>query len=255
MVNIDSLVGFYKVSIALIFIFAAAVFILLFYISAPYGKFLRKGWGPSLKSKWAWMVMESLSPALMTFFFILSEEKSTASIIFISAWLSHYLYRTFIYPFRQSGKDKPYPLILVIMAMVFNLLNGFANGYGVFHLRVNDLSWIYSWQFLVGLVIFIAGFTINKISDEKLRSLRQGGTKDYVIPQGWLFRYVSSPHYFGEIVEWLGWAVMTWSLAGLAFFVFTFANLFPRGILSHKWYHSNFPDYPSERKAIIPFLI
>lgn len=255
MVNMDSMFGFYKVSLALIFIFAAAVFILLFYISAPYGKFLRKGWGPSLKSKWAWMVMEFLSPALMAFFFIRSEEKNAVRIIFISAWLSHYLYRTFIYPFRQSGKNKPYPLILVLMAMVFNLLNGFANGYGVFHLKNYDLSWLYSWQFITGLVIFTAGFAVNKISDGKLRRLRPEGMKDYVIPQGWLFIYVSSPHYFGEIVEWLGWAIMTWSLAGLAFFVFTFANLFPRGISAHKWYRANFPDYPSSRKAIIPFVI
>ena len=255
MENPDSMVDFYRVSLVLIFVFAAAVFVLLFYISAPYGKFLRKGWGPSIKSKWAWMVMELLSPALMTFFFIISEEKNAARIIFISAWLGHYLYRTFIYPFRQSGRNKPYPLILVIMAMVFNSLNGFANGVGVFHLKDYGLSWIYSWQFAIGLVIFITGFAINKISDEKLRRLRPEGVKDYVIPQGWLFNYVSSPHYFGEIMEWLGWAIMTWSWAGFAFFVFTFANLFPRGISSHKWYHSNFPDYPSGRKAIIPFLI
>lgn len=253
--NTDFMNGFYKASLASIFISAAAVFVLLFFISAPYGRFRRKGWGPTISSRWAWMVMEFLSPALMAFFFIVSEGKNPVTVIFISGWLSHYIYRTFIYPFRQSGKDKPYPLILVIMAMVFNLLNGFVNGFCVFHLKNYELSWIFSWQFLVGLIIFVAGFVINKISDEKLRSLRSEGVKEYVIPYGWLFRYVSSPHYFGEIVEWMGWAIMTWSLAGLAFFVFTFANLFPRAISAHKWYHLNFPDYPPNRKAILPFII
>jgi protein-S-isoprenylcysteine O-methyltransferase Ste14 len=76
-----------------------------------------------------------------------------------------------------------------------------------------------------------------------------------VIPQGWLFHFISSPHYFGEIVEWGGWALATWSLPGLAFFVFTFANLFPRAIASHKWYRLYFPDYPEKRKGIIPFVI
>ncbi|NSW93979.1 MAG: DUF1295 domain-containing protein, partial [Bacteroidales bacterium] len=118
-----------------------------------------------------------------------------------------------------------------------------------------NLSWLGSWQFIIGLSLFVSGYVINKISDEKLRGLRSGGKKGYVIPQGWLFRYVSSPHYFGEIVEWLGWAVMTWSLSGLAFFVFTFANLFPRAISAHKWYRLNFQDYPAGRKAVIPFLI
>jgi len=76
-----------------------------------------------------------------------------------------------------------------------------------------------------------------------------------VIPRGWLFEYISCPHYFGELLEWAGWALMTWSVSGLAFFVFTFANLFPRAVASHRWYRKQFPDYPSKRKAVIPFII
>jgi len=48
---------------------------------------------------------------------------------------------------------------------------------------------------------------------------------------------------------------MTWSLPGLAFFVFTFANLFPRAIRAHKWYRAKFPDYPKDRKAVVPFIV
>jgi 3-oxo-5-alpha-steroid 4-dehydrogenase 1 len=96
---------------------------------------------------------------------------------------------------------------------------------------------------------------INKISDEKLRHFRKESPSEYIVPHGWLFNYISSPHYFGEIIEWGGWALMTFSLPGLAFFLFTFANLFPRAISSHQWYKKNFPEYPSGRKAIIPFLV
>ena len=247
------MIGLYKISLILIFCFAAVVFILLFFISAPYGKFSRKGWGPSIKSKWAWMVMEFPSPALMFIFFIISDSRNLVQLIFLFFWLLHYVHRTFIYSFTQSGKDKAYPVILVLMAFIFNCLNGFANGYGIFHLYVYEISYLLSWQFLTGILLFITGFTINKISDEKLRRFRKDSPSEYVLPHGWLFEYISNPHYFGEIIEWTGWAVMTWSLPGLAFAIFTIANLYPRALASHRWYRQNFPDYPGRRKAIIPF--
>jgi hypothetical protein len=245
----------YNYSVALIFCFAGVVFLLLFFISAPYGKFLRKGWGPSVRSKWAWMIMEAPSLLLMLFFFLFSPQKNILKVIFICLWLAHYIHRTFIYPFTQSGSNKSYPVLLAGMAFVFNCFNGFINGYGVFSLSEYDISWLTSWQFIAGGLLFVSGFIINKTADEKLRKLRNGNPEEYVLPRGWLFEYISCPHYFGEIIEWGGWAVMTWSLPGLAFFVFTFANLFPRAVTSHNWYRMNFHDYPSGRKAVIPFLI
>jgi len=245
----------YNYSIILIFSFAIIVFTTLFFISAPYGKFLREGWGLTIPTKWAWMIMEFLSPALITFFFITSDQKSLSQIIFVTMWLLHYIHRTFIYPFTQSGRRKPYPFSLVLMAMVFNFLNGFVNGYGVFHLHSYEISWLLSWQFITGILLFITGFIINKTADEKLRCLRTTNPSEYKVPDGWLFNFISCPHYFGEIIEWAGWAVMTWSLPGSAFFIFTFANLFPRAVSSHRWYKTNFPEYPLKRKAVIPFLI
>jgi steroid 5-alpha reductase family enzyme len=245
----------YKVSIAVILFFAVLVFFLLFYVTAPYGKFLREGWGPGIRSAWAWMIMESPSPLLMTFFFLTSGTRGLAEYFFILFWLAHYIHRTFLYPFTQSGSKKSYPVILVIMAFVFNCLNGFVNGFGVFRAIEYDANWLTGWQFLTGVVIFSAGFIINKTADSRLRKLRKGAENGYVVPGGWLFDYISCPHYFGEIIEWGGWAVMTWSLPGLAFFIFTFANLFPRAVASHKWYKDNFPGYPVGRKAVIPFVI
>jgi 3-oxo-5-alpha-steroid 4-dehydrogenase 1 len=170
-------------------------------------------------------------------------------------WLAHYIHRTLIYPFTQSGRDKSYPFILVCMAFIFNCFNGLINGYGVFHVLSYDTFWLFSWQFIAGSLVFVSGFIINKTADEKLRKLRHESPAEYVIPDGWLFNVISNPHYFGEIIEWGGWALMTWSLPGLAFFMFTFANLFPRGVSSHKWYRSRFPGYPAQRKAVIPFII
>jgi steroid 5-alpha reductase family enzyme len=244
----------YNYSILLIFAFSLIVFAILFFISAPYGKFSRKGWGPVIKSKWAWMLMEVASPALMLIFFVISDNKNLPQIIFLVLWLGHYLHRTFIYPFMQSGREKAFPVLLVLMAFAFNCLNGFTNGYGVFILYSYDLSYLLKWNFIAGILVFISGFIINKIADAKLRNFRKQSPSEYIVPHGWLFDYISSPHYLGEIVEWAGWAIMTWSLPGLAFSVFTFANLFPRAVTSHKWYKSHFPEYPPGRKAIIPFI-
>ena len=199
--------------------------------------------------------MEAPSPVLMTILFLASGQKSIPQVIFISLWLFHYIHRTFIYPFMQSGSNKSYPVVLVCMAFIFNCFNGFINGYGVFHVLSYELSWLVSWQFAAGLIIFLTGFIINKTADEKLRKLRKGRGEEYVLPEGWLFNYISCPHYFGEIIEWGGWALMTWSVPGLVFFIFTLANLLPRGISTHKWYKSEFSDYPVERKAVVPFII
>ena len=69
-----------------------------------------------------------------------------------------------------------------------------------------------------------------------------------------LYRFVSCPNYLGEVVEWCGFALLTFSLPGLLFAVWTAANLVPRARTHHEWYRRTFPEYPAGRKAIIPFV-
>ena len=85
--------------------------------------------------------------------------------------------------------------------------------------------------------------------------LREPGETAYRIPRGGLYRFISCPNYFGELVQWAGWAVATWSLAGLSFAVFTAANLVPRALSHHRWYRSEFDDYPEGRHAVVPFVL
>ena len=84
--------------------------------------------------------------------------------------------------------------------------------------------------------------------------LRKSNGDGYYSPQGFLYRYISCPNYFGEIIEWLGWAILTLSPAGLVFFIWTFANLVPRARSNHNWSKSNIPNYPKNRKAIFPYI-
>jgi len=235
-------------------ILAAVIFILLSFISAPYGRFGRKGWGQIVPSRIAWIVMEMPSLVIPILLMIYSSF-SPVSLIFLLIWLSHYFHRTIIYPFRISDPQKPFSILILIWGFLFNMLNSVVNFYFLFFVRViNDVSWFYNWKFLLGLSVFILGFILNKESDAILRKLRSENVKSYSIPRGGLFRWISAPNYLGEILEWGGWALLTWSLAGSAFFLFTIANLVPRAIMIHKWYINNFDEYPSSRKAILPFL-
>ena len=94
---------------------------------------------------------------------------------------------------------------------------------------------------------------INKTSDNKLISLRKEN-KEYQIPNGGMFKYISCPNHFGEIVEWTGFAIIAFNLGALSFALWTSFNLIPRAMNHHKWYKSYFAKYPKVRKAILPFL-
>jgi 3-oxo-5-alpha-steroid 4-dehydrogenase 1 len=111
-----------------------------------------------------------------------------------------------------------------------------------------------NWNFITGVCLFIIGAVINIKSDNILLSLRST-SGEYKIPNGFMYKYISFPNYFGEILEWVAFALMTWSLAGLSFMIWSMANLIPRAIAGHRWYKKTFDNYPSNRKAIIPFIL
>ena len=77
----------------------------------------------------------------------------------------------------------------------------------------------------------------------------------YKIPRGGCFEYVSGANYFGEMLEWCGYAVAANSLPAAAFAFFTISNIGPRGWQHHLWYKKHFLEYPKHRRAVIPFLL
>ena len=147
------------------------------------------------------------------------------------------------------------PLMVVSFGFIFNLMNGYLNGRYIFTFSDGYSSeWFTDPRFIVGILLFIGGYIINRQSDQILRSLRQPGESGYKVANRGLYRWISCPNYFGELVIWFGWALATWSLAGLAFAVWTLANLVPRARAHHAWYKANFSDYPAARKALVPGL-
>ena len=238
------------------FALAALIFVALFFVNAPYGRHLRRGWGPTLNATSAWLLMETVAPVSFAVLFVLGGNPVTLTgWIFLLMWQAHYFHRAFIYPFRLPANPRRLPLTVVLMGLTFNAVNGYLNGRYLFTFSDGySVGWLLDPRFIAGALIFVTGFVINRGADSTLRRLRQPGTSDYQVPQGGFYRWVSSPNYFGEILVWSGWALATWSLPGLAFALFTAANLAPRAWAHHRWYREHFPDYPSERKALVPRL-
>ena len=217
---------------------------------APYGRHTSKKWGISIDNKLGWIIMEL--PALLVcpaiyFYFKVDFD---ISIMFICLWIIHYFNRTIIFPFRIKTKGKKMPLAIVLSAFFFNIVNGSINGYFLSYIKLDTVSIF----LIIGFLLFLIGLFINISSDNKLINLRKI-KKGYFVPKGGLFKYISCPNFFGEILEWFGFALMTFNIGSLSFFIWTCCNLIPRGLAHHSWYKNKFNEYPKERKAILPFLI
>ena len=226
-------------------------------ITAPYGRHVSKKLGFLMDNKLGWGFMEIVSPLVMAWFFLSgSNEKTLPMWIFFALWMLHYFNRSIVFPLRTKTSNKKIPLMIVLSAVSFNLMNGFTNGYWLGEIGTPySETWIKDLRFIIGGTIFAIGAFINLHSDEILLNLRAPGETDYKIPKGGFFKYVSCPNHFGEIVEWTGFAILCWNLPALGFAIWTAANLIPRAIDHHKWYQKAFQDYPPQRRAVIPFLL
>ncbi|CAM8966578.1 unnamed protein product [Rhodiola kirilowii] len=114
------------------------------------------------------------------------------------------------------------------------------------------------WCQLVGAAVFFWGWVHQRNCHAILGSLRRHKTDrdKHVIPRGDWFDYVSSPHYFAEMVIYAGIVIASGGTDLTIFlaFAFTVANLsFVAGEI-HRWYLKKFEDYPQNRKAVIPFI-
>ena len=236
---------------------APLTFLALLVIPAPYGRYARPGWGPLVDTTLAWVVMESPSVLGYLFFHFRGPRAlEPVPLVFLGLWQAHYLHRAFVYPLSVRARGGQTPVAIVAMGFAFNLVNSYTNAAWITRLGPGyPIGWLASPAFLAGTGLFAAGLWINREADRRLRAVRRLAAGGYGVPRGWLFEKVSCPNYLGEIVEWCGWALLTWSTAGLAFAAYTIANLTPRALAHHRWYRSRFPDYPPRRKALVPLAL
>ena len=234
------------------------VFIALFFVKAGYGMFRTAQWGFSIPNKIGWLLMEA--PVFFVMLILwLQSDRSVLSVPFLFfLWFElHYFQRSFVFPFLMKGKSRM-PVAIMLMGVVFNLLNGYIQGEWLFFLAPEDL---YSSAYLcrincwIGILVFFLGMGINWHSDYVIRHLRQPGDTRHYLPQKGLYHWVTSGNYFGELLEWTGFALATSSPAAWVFVWWTFANLAPRAYAIRQKYREEFGvEAVGKRKCLIPYI-
>ena len=239
---------------------AAVVFVALYFVRAGYGMFRTPSWGPSLDNKLAWVLMEA--PVFFVMLVLWYHSKVNFAVpqfLFFLFFQLHYFQRSFIFPFLMKGKSRM-PMVIMLMGIVFNVLNGVMQAGGLFYFNSQvptGIGWSYLLQpqAVVGILLFFVGMVVNWHSDHVIRHLRQPGDTRHYLPQKGMYRYVTSANYFGELVEWTGFAILTVSPAAWVFVWWTAANLVPRANAIHERYVEEFgKEAVGKRKRIIPCL-
>ena len=252
--DVGGLTG-HGVLVAVHFVLALVTLGILVFVSAPYGRFGRPGWGPTVPGRLGWIVMES--PAVLGFSVVwlaTSGWSRPSSVVLGGLWLVHYVHRTYIFPFRLAS-TRPMPVLVAALAFAYQCLNAPTQAWLLGEGDAFGPGWLTDPRFVLGVATMVVGIVVNVHADTTLIRLRGPGETGYKIPRGGMYRYVTAANYLGELVIWCGWALATWSWCGLAFAVYTFANLAPRAAESHRWYLERFgADYPAQRRRLIPFV-
>ena len=254
----------YNIVLCTMLVLAVVVFIALFYFKAGYG-FLSGGkWGPVISNKTAWVLMEA--PAFFVMVIMLAryvwagDDRGGNVAVYVIAgmYLVHYFQRSFIFPLLMRGNSKM-PVAIMTMGMVFNCINAWLLGQWLFvecKEGAYAADWFTSSWFIIGTLIFIAGMVINLHSDYIIRHLRKPGDTAHYIPRKGMYKYVTSANYFGELLEWTGYALLSLSPAAFLFVIWTFANLAPRSKSLTEKYIAEFGEEYTKlgKKNLIPFI-
>jgi len=121
---------------------------------------------------------------------------------------------------------------------------------------------------IVGLSLWVIGETGNAYHHLLLRWLRTGGRADpsmqegthaaltgkYKLPMGGLFQFVGAPHYFCEMINWFGIAIMTGHSVVWVMHCVNLTYLGGRSVLTSRYYREKINGYPAERKHMVPFV-
>ena len=252
-------VSTFNIVLIVMTVMAIVVFVSLFFVDAGYGRFYAPKWGPAIDNRLGWMLMEApVFVAMLLLWWLSDRREDGIRLVFLLLFELHYFHRAFVFPWLMRGRSKM-PLSIIGTAVLFNTLNAYMQGGWLFYVSPVDYysaDWLTSLPFLSGTALFLFGMGVNIHSDRIIRNLRKPGDTAHYLPRGGMFRWVTSANYCGELVEWTGFAILTWSVSGAVFALWTFANLAPRAARIYNGYRQEFPEQLDTRttKRIIPFI-
>ena len=224
-------------------------------LKASYGRhFTKNSIIPTVNGKFGWMLQEIISPITLITLFQTYKRPGTPlskGMILMGLWVAHYWNRA-VFSVITSPGMKSTRVDTVLMAVVFNVVNAGWIGYDLAYL--NSEKFIFTPRTLIGLGLFVLGAVINISADRYLQSVRRtkGSGAGYVLPDWGLYKYILSPNYAGEMIEWTGYAIMLGTESGWAFVIWTVCNLAPRARTNLEWYRGKFGNKVGNRKALIP---
>lgn len=226
---------------------------------APYGRFRSKTSGRRssffLSANVSWLVQECPSFIVPLSIVVFSSCSSRGIInkLLLLCFMLHYFMRSFLYSL-QLRHGNPVEWYITAAAFVYCSYNGFIQSYTLLCLVEYPKNYCQGLNCILGVLLFCIGLIINVHSDGILTNLRKPGETGYKIPKGGLFEYVSSANYFGEIVEWCGFALATQTYPAVTFAISSALFLGLRARQNHRFYLTKFDNYPKFRKALIPYI-
>ena len=237
---------------------AFVVFVALYFVKAGYGKFRTPAWGFSINNKTAWVLMEAPVFFTMAVLWLQSADPwLLPQLVLFLLFELHYFQRSFVFPLLLKGKGSM-PVCIMLMGVTFNVVNGMMQAGGLFLFPpaeyADGAAYLIQPRTLAGIAIFFAGMAVNIHSDHVIRSLRKPGDTNHYLPERGMYRFVTSANYFGELVEWTGFAIASSTWASWVFVVWTAANLVPRAAAIYNRYAEEFGEAVRRRKRIIPFV-
>ena len=254
----------YEYLLLIMSILGVGVFITLQFVTPAYGMTFNNRWGVSIRSNLGWFIMEAPVFFAMLIFYFISlyfniRPFNIVTFVMFFFFEFHYFQRSFIFPLLMKGQSKM-PISIIITGFVFNTCNAIMRGGWLFYFsnpEAYPISWFWSPQFIIGTVIFFSGMAINMQSDRIIRNLRQDDKdNNYYLPQGGFFNKINSANYFGELLEWLGFAILSWSIAGWVFLLWSCANIIPRSKRVYERYSQFWGDdfKKLKRYKIFPWI-
>jgi hypothetical protein len=213
----------------------------------PYGKF-RTGAGVNSRAGLA------LAYATPVFVYIVlwvegGSPRTLYHLVVFGAFLFHFLRRIFEVSFVNSYSRPTPSRALMIVAFLYG---GVAASCAFFQVRTFRQPTSQP-IFMLGILIFAFGEVLNGYHHWLLARLRPLGARIYVVPRHGLFGWVACPHYLGEILSFVGYAMMSDLLPVWGNAMVLTAYLSARAHSTLNWYRREMPlQIPSGWRRLIP---